>query len=313
MPVSLSLRNPVVLAVLGLVATTLFWGGNAVVARATSEWFPPFTLSFLRWVLALLIILPFAWGQIRAYRNTIRRHWRILWVLAALSVGLFNTLLYLAAQFTTATNITLVNSTMPVVIGLMALLFFGQRPRSHELLGIVLAFLGVLAIVSQGDREVLLNLELNPGDLVMLLAVCCWGLYSLLLKRYGPDIPAVPMLAVMVAMGIPVIVPFLVWELIMVGPVQGTVMEMLPPLIYVGIFPSLLAYLFWNNGVHVLGPARTALFIYLVPVFGSALAILFLGERLEPYHGVGAAAILAGLYVATRGLPGRRPVEEEHP
>jgi len=303
-----SLRNPVVLAVLGLVATTLFWGGNAVVARATSEWFPPFTLSFLRWVLALLIILPFAWGPIRAHWATIRRHWPILWVLAALSVGLFNTLLYLAAQFTTATNITLVNSTMPVAIGLMGLVFFGQRLKKHEIVGIILAFLGVLAIVSQGDRQILFNLEFNPGDLVMVLAVLCWGLYSLLLKRYGPDIPAVPLLAVMIALGIPVIVPFLVWELVMVGPVQGSVLEMVPPLIYVGIFPSLLAYLFWNNGVRVLGPARTAMFIYLVPVFGSAMAILFLGERLEQYHGVGAAAILAGLYIATRGLPGRPAV-----
>lgn len=292
-------HNREMLAYGALVFTTLFWAGNAVVARGIIDTIPPMALSFWRWLLAFAILLPFALPHLRGSLPTIKAHWRSLFALAFLSAGLFNSLLYLSAHTTTAVNISLVNSTMPVMIGLMAFLLLGERLARWQLYGIAIALLGMVVIISRGSLDVLLSVGFALGDLLMVFAVGCWGLYSVLLKKQGIRLHPVALLAVIIAMALPVVFVFHLVEMLL-GYRMTFSGELVAPLIYVAIFPSLLSYMGWNYGVAVLGPSRSAMFIYLLPLFGSALSIVFLGEGLHAYHAVGGLLILVGLYLATR-------------
>lgn len=288
-----------VLGYTGLVLTALFWAGNAVIARGTVGDIPPVALSFWRWVIALALLAPFGLPRVIRQWPVVRTHWRILLALATLSVGLFNTLLYLAAQSTGAINITLVNATIPIVVALFAWTLLGEVVSRLQALGIAAALLGMVTIVARGDPAVLLSVDINVGDGIMAGAVLVWGAYSVLLRRYAPVLHPLTLLTVLVTMGLPIILPFYIWELLVVGSFEPRA-GLLPPFIYVGIFPSLLAYLFWNHGVQTIGPTRSAVFIYLMPVFASILAVSFLDERLHPYHAVGGLLILAGLYLVSR-------------
>lgn len=287
------------LAYAGLTATALFWAANAVVARGTSTEIPPLALSFWRWALALLLVAPFGLPQVRAHWRVVRQRWRSLAVLAALSVGLFNTLLYLAAQTTSALNIALLNSAMPVLVSLLAWLILRDPVGRARALGIALALGGVLVIIGRGDPALLARLDFQPGDLIMLGAITSWGLFSVLLRREAVPLPALPFLTVQIALGLPVILPFYLWETAVRGPFVPAP-ELLWVFPFVAIFPGILAYRFWNHGVARIGPARSAMFLYLVPVFAAGLGGAFLGERLAAFHGAGGVLILLGLFLATR-------------
>jgi len=289
------------LAYTGLVLTALFWAGNAVVARGTVGEIPPVALAFWRWVIALTILSPVGVPRVVRQWRVIRQHWRVLWALATLSVGLFNSLLYLAAQSTGAINITLVNSTIPVVVALLSWLLLGEAPNRVQSTGIAAALLGMLTIVARGDPGVFVGLEFNAGDVIMVAAVLVWGCYSVLLRRHAVPLHPVALLTVLIALGLPVIVPFYLWELASGGGFTPR-LGLLPALGYVGVFPSILAYLFWNIGVHRVGPTRAAVFIYLLPVFAAGLAVTFLGESLHLYHAVGGLLILVGLLLATGAI-----------
>lgn len=299
-----SVRRRELLACVALVFTALFWAGNAVTARGVADDIPAMALSFWRWVLAFLVLLPFAWPYLRNIWPVIREHWRLMAVLGLLSAGLFNTLLYLAAQTTTAVNITLVNSTMPIFIGIIAFLANGERLTNRQIAGVCIALLGTLVIISRGSLEVLLSVAFNTGDLLMVVAISCWGLYSVLLKRMRIRIHPLALLTVLIGMALPMIFPFYAAELAM-GYRFTLTPDVLMAMLYVGIFPSVLSYLGWNHGVVVLGPARASMFVYLVPVFGTVLAVVFLGEQLYGHHAVGAVLILAGLYLAAWARAGK--------
>jgi drug/metabolite transporter (DMT)-like permease len=290
-------RRQLWLAYLGLTLSALFWAGNAVVARGTAGVIAPFALSFWRWVIALAILLPFALPHLRREWRVLLVHWPQLVLLAALSVGGYNTLLYLAAQTTTAVNITLVGSTMPVAIALMAGLLLGQRLRLVQWSGIGIALVGMVVIVVGAGSGA--AVDINPGDLIMVIAVLIWGLYSVLLRWRPLPVHPLTLLLLLIVLGLPVILPFYLWELAVHGGAPVTA-GTIPVFLYVGVFPSVLAYLFWNHGVAVAGPSQAGMFIYLIPLFTALIAGSFLGERLYAHHAVGAVLILIGLYLSTR-------------
>lgn len=283
----------------GLILTTLFWAGNAVVARGVVGEIPPLALSFWRWALALLFLLPFGAPRLWRQRQVLRQRWPSLLALAAFSVGAFNTLLYLAAQSTTALNITLFNSTIPVVVALLARGILGERLRPVQALGIIFALCGMLVIVGQGDWRTFTTFAFQPGDLIMICAVCSWGLFSVLLRRQAVPLDPLAFLTAQVGLGVMLIFPFYLLELLLHG---GFTLRpgLVPPFLYVAIFPGIIAYACWNYGVHRVGPARAAMFMYLNPVFAAVLAWVFLGESLHRFHLLGGALILAGLYLTTQ-------------
>ncbi|WP_435103832.1 DMT family transporter [Arhodomonas sp. AD133] len=296
---TISAEHPHTLAYAGLVLTALFWAGNAVLARGVVDVIPPVALSFWRWALALLIVLPVGIGPLRRDWPVVRRNWRRMLLVAGLSVGLFNTLLYLAADSTTALNLTLINATMPILVALLAWPVLGARPRPAQAGGIACALAGIVTIVAGGRLAALLALSFRPGDLIMVGAVSAWALFSVLLRRRPLPMSAAGFLTAQILFGLPLILPAYLLELALVGGFDLTPALTLP-FVYVAVFPGLLAYAFWNHGVARVGPSRAAMFIYLVPVFAAGLAFLLLGESLAAYHAVGGALILAGLYLATR-------------
>ena len=288
------------LAYIGLVLTPLFWAGNAVVARGTVEHIPPLSMSFWRWIIALAILLPFGWPGVWRHRQVVRQHLGSMLALATFSVAAFNSLLYYAALTTTATNIALINSTIPIFVALLAWLLLGDRTRPIQAMGIGLAILGILAVVARGDITVLTSLQAQPGDLIMVAAVFSWGLFSVLLRRQAVPLPPLTFLTVQILLGTLVILPFYLVDFLAFSGGFALSQDTALPLIYFAVFPGILAYGFWNHGVHQIGPANAAIFMYLTPVFASVLASVFLGESLGVFHVVGGVLILAGLLLATR-------------
>jgi drug/metabolite transporter (DMT)-like permease len=293
------LLSPKTLALLGLAATNLFWAGNAVIARFFSNEIPPFTLSFYRWAFALLILLPFAIPYLKGTWPEVRRQWAVILVLGLLGISIFNTVLYLAAQSTTAVNLTLTGSSLPLVTLLFSWLILSDKPKGRQLFGVATSFIGIMVIISDGKFSQLLSLQFNMGDLLMLGAACCWSLYSVILRKHPVHIHPVALLSILMITGIPFISILFAIELYVL-PTFTIDQSGWLAIVYTAIFPSILAYLFWGYGVKQLGPSVAALSYYLLPLFTAALAIPLLGEALYPYHMIGGLLILIGLYFGTR-------------
>lgn len=281
-----------------LSLTSLFWAGNVVIGRFIAGQIPPVTLSFLRWTGAFLLVLPFAWRQITKDWPAIRRQLGLMMLVSFTGISSFNTLAYWGLEYTQALNALLLNSTGPLFVALFSLVLFGIRLTWTQVFGITVSMLGVLVILLRGDLETLRAIRFNTGDVLYTVALIVFGLYSALAAR-RPKIHAMSFLAFTCGCGALFLIPLLIWE-IASGRVMTFNHATLPVLIYVMIFPSTLAYLFFNRGVELIGANRSAPFFHLIPVFGSVLAIVFLGERLQMFHLVGYALVLAGVFIAAR-------------
>lgn len=281
-----------------MTLTCLFWAGNSVIGRAARDFVPPVALAFWRWVLAFLLVIAFAWPHLRRDRAMLQASWRWVLALGILGVGAFNTLLYSGLQYTTALNAVLMQSAQPPLILLAAFLLFRDRAGPAQIAGVMLSLVGVVVIVARGQLDVLLDLRLNPGDLIVLFAMLFWVLYSVLL-RFRPTVHPLSFLAATFAIACLFILPFYVWELA-AGRRIVPAAESFAAIAYVGVFPSLLAYGFFNRGVELLGAGRAGIFLNLMPAFGALLAITLLGERFTLAHAVGIALIGGGLLLTAK-------------
>ena len=280
-------------AYLLLLLPPLFWAGNTVLARGVADLIPPVAMSFWRWTLALTLLTPFTWKLVRKDWQEIRRSWKIITLIGLLGIASFNTLLYTAAQTTTALNIALTQSVMPAIIVLLSFLLYREKVSRRQIAAVCLCIVGAAVIVMRGDWKRLQQLEFVTGDLLMLLAVCLYALYSVLLRK-RPAIHPLSFLTTTFLVGAVSLLPLYVWELSSAPPLQLN-QPVILSLIYVGICPSILAYLYWNRGIEQIGANRAGLYINLIPLFASLMAILFLGERFQNYHLSGMLIIFSGL------------------
>ncbi len=279
--------------------TALFWGGHWVVARAVHLDASPVGLSFWRWVTATLVLAPFALKPFLADRAKLRAQWRPLAIASLTGTGLYNAVGYVGIQYTAATNALLIQSVTPALIPLFAFILVRERIGPAAVAGFTVSCAGVLAIASQLRLSALLALELNPGDLWLFLNVSLWALYTVCLRWKPQDLHPLSFLLAVMAMGVMQLLPFYALDL-----ANGSRLSFGAPLVlgvlYLGIFPSVLAYIMWNRAVAQVGAARAGPYIYLVPVFGTALAWVFLGERLHLHHLVGVVLIFAGIWISSR-------------
>lgn len=281
-----------------LSITALCWAGNAIAGRLAAGHITPVTLSFLRWSVAFLIILPFAWKHLVRDWNAIRSHLGVMIVLSVTGIGAFNTLQYWALEHTQALNTLLLQSAGPLVIAVWSLMLLGVRLTLAQAAGVLLSMAGVLIIVMHGDLTKLSNIEFNRGDLIFLGAMVIFGLYSVLsLKR--PAIHGLSFVAFTFGVGAACLVPLFVWELFTRPVLQFSTANLLT-IAYVALFPSTLAYLCFNRGVQLIGANRAAPFFHVVPVFGTIMSIVFLGEHPQPFHFIGFVLVLTGVFVASR-------------
>lgn len=279
-----------------LALSTLFWSGNFVLGRAVIEHIPPIALAFWRWSIAFVIVLVVAWPKVQRDWPVLRAQWRLIALLAFLGVATFNALVYYGLHSTTVTNAVLLQSTMPVLIVLGSWLVFREPVRGLQLLAVAISLAGVATIVARGDVHTLLGLRIAPGDGWVMLAVLFYALYSVLLRR-KPGVHPLSFLAATFAWGSLMLLPVYLWERATVGGMHWDA-PTFAAIAYVGVFPSLLAYLCFNRAVELIGANRAGQFLHLMPVFGCALAALFLGERLQGFHLVGALLIAAGIALA---------------
>jgi drug/metabolite transporter (DMT)-like permease len=278
--------------------TALCWAGNAVVGRLAAGHIPPVTLSFLRWGFAFLIILPFAWKHLVRDWPAIRAKLGVMVALSITGISAFNTMQYWALEHTQALNTLLLQSATPLFVAVWSLILLGIRLTPAQACGIALSLAGVLVILLHGDLTALAAIQFNRGDIIFVVALVIFGFYSVLsLKR--PAIHSLSFVGFTFGCGAACLVPLVLWEL-SARPVMVLDTANLLTLFYVAVFPSTLAYLCFNRGVQLIGANRAAPFFHVVPVFGSVMAIAFLGERPQAFHVIGFALVLTGVYVAAR-------------
>ncbi|QWG22545.1 DMT family transporter [Bradyrhizobium sediminis] len=281
-----------------LSITSLCWAGNAIVGRLAAGHIPPVTLSFLRWSLAFLIILPFAWSHLVRDWAAIRSHLGTMVILSITGIGAFNTMQYWALEHTQALNTLLLQSAGPLFVAAWSLVLLGVRLTLAQAGGLALSLVGVLVILLHGDLTTLKNIEFNAGDIIFVAALAIFGLYSALSYK-RPRIHGLSFVGFTFGCGAAVLIPLLIWELL-ARPVMRIDTANLLSLFYVAVFPSTLAYLCFNRGVQLIGANRAAPFFHVIPVFGAAMAIVFLGEQPQLFHVIGFALVLTGVFVASR-------------
>lgn len=279
-----------------LLTAVLCWSGNVVIGRAVYEDVPPIALGFMRWSLALLIILPFTWRRTLQDWPIIRRSLPVVLVLSATGIAAFNTLVYFALNHTLALHGALLQSTIPVLIVVFSFIFFRETMTPKQLLGVGLSIVGASIIVGQGNPLALLSIQFNPGDMILMIAFCCYGIYAVFLRK-RPQVHPLSFITVTFTLGVAMLFPVFLLELTY-GRQPSANLPTIGAVLYVACFASVLAYFCFNRGVELIGANRGGQFIHLIPVFGSLMAVLFLGERLHWYHGVGVIFTGFGVYLA---------------
>jgi drug/metabolite transporter (DMT)-like permease len=280
-----------------LILANIFWAGNIVLGRGVVGVVPPIALAYWRWTGAFLVAIGFAWPHLRDDLPVLRRHWRMMLLLSATGIATYNTMSYIGLTSTTALNVLLLQSAGPLIIIVWAFILFGELPTVWQTAGIVLSLIGVAIIAAQGSFAALLHLQVNAGDLWILGAMLIYGIYAAVFRR-RPAVHPMSFLVATMGIGSLMILPLYLWEF-----AQGARIANSPAawfaLAYIAVFPSFIAYLFFNRGIELAGAARAGQSWHLMPVFGSILAVLFLGERFFLYHAIGIAMIGGGIALAS--------------
>ena len=283
-----------------LTLTPFFWACNWIIGRGLATSIPPMAMTFYRWLFAILMLAPFAWPHLKRDWPIIRRNRRVMLLLGIVGVGSHNALAYLGLNYTTAMNGVILNSFIPIMIISLSWIFLRQRLTPVQLAGVAVSLTGVLSILSQGSWETLARFQLNRGDLFVILSMLLWSVYTICLRWKPAGLHMLSFLFVIACIGDTGILPFYLAEMALGSTMTFTWLNFVA-LLGVALFSSVLAYIFWNRGVEQVGASVAGLFVHLMPVFGTILAWLFLGEQLRAYHVIGIAFILTGIYVTSRG------------
>ncbi|HUH84909.1 MAG TPA: DMT family transporter [Stellaceae bacterium] len=281
-----------------MATASLLWAGNWIVGRAVRDTIPPVALTFWRWSIAALLLAPLALPRLRGKGAVLRHHWRVLFLLGLTGVALFQGLIYTGLRFTTSVNGVLMNSAAPLFILLVAWLLDRERVTPRQMAGMALSFLGILVIMNGGDIATLAHFRFNPGDLIILLAMPTWGLYSVLVRRRPNELDPPSLIFVIALIGVMVLAPAYAAESFFLAAPHLT-LSAVAAVLYVACFASIGAYLCWNRGVELVGPNNAGFTIHLLPAFGSVLAVVALHEEVHVFHAVGIATILFGVWLAT--------------
>jgi drug/metabolite transporter (DMT)-like permease len=281
-----------------LTLTAVFWAGNAVAGRLAVGHVSPMQLVILRWALVLAVLWPIYGGQVRAHWSEVRPQFPRIGLMAFLGFTGFNVLFYTAAYSTTAINIGILQGSIPVVVLVGAFALHGTRASLVQIAGILITSVGVVAVATQGAPLSILEIGFNRGDLAMLAACVLYAFYTVAL-RDRPNMPGAAFFTLLALIAALTSVPPLVAEILLLGFTLPTWQGWLVVL-YVAIFPSCLAQLFYLRGVDLIGPGRAGVFVNLVPVFAAILAVLVIPEPFAPFHAVALALVVGGIWLAQR-------------
>ena len=289
-------------AYLMLVCATLFWAGNFMVGKlAFLENIPPMTLVFFRWSLVWIILLPFTYKEVLKNRDIILNNLPLLFFLALTSVGLFNSFTYLALIYTQVINASLFNTAIPATIILLCFLLKIEKTNKFQILGLIISVLGILAIITKLDLNLIRSLNFNKGDLIMIGGVITWGLYSSFLKKKKFTLPLLTLVHVLCTFGLIFILPQFLYELSQGLTVQVNT-NLFYTLIYLALFPSIGSYYCWAGAVAIIGANRAGIFLSLIPFFSTIMAITFFNEQFQFFHLIGSILIILGLFLSNKEI-----------
>lgn len=284
---------------LALTLTALLWSSNFVIGRALHDAITPATMNFLRWALALAVLVPVTFADLRRHRVVLLRHWKLVALLGLTGIAAFQTLAYFALTKTTALNTILLTSLAPLAIVALSWLALGERITPRQGLGLATSLAGAAVLILHGDLQTLVALRFNAGDLWMLVAVGLWTVYSVLLRGRPAEVPPLALHTASVGAGTLWMLPLFGWDAAR-GQGLPSALPVWLAIGFVAVFSSAIAHALWVRGVAAIGPNRASVFIHLMPLFGAALAITFLGESLAAYHAVGGTLVLAGVALTSR-------------
>ncbi|WP_257009983.1 DMT family transporter [Evansella halocellulosilytica] len=283
-----------------ITAAILFFSGNFIVGKALEGTVPPFTLALFRFISATLFLLPFCYKTIVLNHPLWKKEWKPLIGLSITGIVLFNGCLYLSVNYTSSINAAIVDALTPAVAAILGFILLKETLTKGQSFGIVLSFGGILWIITRGSLETLLSLSFNIGDIIMLVGIIFWAIYSIIIKQHSHKFPIIAGLVMTMIIGCIILLPISIIEWFTVGFPNLRSWQVIVGIIYIGIFPSALALLAWYRGVREVGPAKASIFFNLVPVFTTILSILFLNESFTQHQLFGGMIVLVGVYLSTR-------------
>tara|TARA_B100000029_G_scaffold225153_1_gene222967 strand:+ start:247 stop:1143 length:897 start_codon:yes stop_codon:yes gene_type:complete len=294
--------NKNIKAYLMLVLASIFWAGNFIVGKfAFFEDIPPFSLVFFRWLTVWFILLPFTYKEILNNKNNIFNNFSLLLLLGLTSVGLFNSFVYISLNYTQVINASLFNTAIPAAIILFCFLFKIENTNSYQLVGLIISVIGVFAIITRLDLNILLTLSFNIGDIWMICAVFCWGIYSAFLKKLKLKISLLSLVHILCSCGLIFLFPQFLYEYSQ-SDIINVDKNFLYCLVYLALFPSIGSYYCWTGAVSIIGPNRAGIFLMLIPMFSAVMAIFFFKEEFQLYHFIGSIFVIIGLFLANKKI-----------
>ena len=283
-----------------LIFATLFWSGNFIVGKAASLYeIPPFTLNFYRWTFAWLILAPFTLKEIFQKIEYILENLKLILILGITSITIFNSIVYYSLNFTQVINGVLMISTIPVMIIFFSWIFKIEKTNFYQILGVIFSLLGVMVIVTKADLDKLLNLNFNKGDLWMVVAMLSWAMYSALLRKKKFELSQISLLQTIISAGLILLLPAYLIEMSL-GYRLNIHLPFILTLSYVVLFPGLASFFFWIKGISIIGSNRSGIFLHLMPIFSTIMAILIFKEKFMVFHFIGAVLIITGVVLSSK-------------
>tara|TARA_Y100000996_G_scaffold162251_1_gene125900 strand:- start:284 stop:1186 length:903 start_codon:yes stop_codon:yes gene_type:complete len=288
------------LAYIFLLLTVTFWAGNFIVGKfASLNDVPPFSLNFYRWFFAWLILAPFTLPEIIKKKDYIIKNYKLFIILGVTSITIFNSVVYYSLNFTQVINGVLMISTIPVMIMFISSILKIEKTNVFQIIGVILSFIGVIIIITKVDLEILKNLDFNKGDITMVIAMFSWALYSSLLKKQKYEISQISLLQVLMTFGLVFLMPiyFIEYQF-------GFRIIMDKPFIlilsYVVLLPGLASFILWIKGISLIGANRSGVFLHLMPILSTVMAMIFFKEKFMFYHMLGACFIISGILLSNQ-------------
>ena len=283
-----------------LILATLFWSGNFIVGKAASLFeIPPFTLNFYRWTFAWIILAPFTLKEIFRKRYYIINNIKLILILGITSITVFNSIVYYSLNFTQVISGVLMISTIPVMIIFFCWVFKIEKTNFYQILGVLFSLMGVVVIVTKADVNKLLNLNFNKGDLWMVVAMLSWAMYSALLRKKKFELSQISLLQTIISAGLILLLPAYLIEMAL-GYRVNIHLPFILTLTYVVLFPGLASFFFWIKGISIIGSNRSGIFLHLMPIFSTIMAMLIFKEKFMTFHLIGAILIITGIILSSK-------------
>ena len=284
-----------------LILATLFWSGNFIVGKAASLFeIPPFTLNFYRWTFAWLILAPFTLKEIFKKKNYIIKNIKLILILGVTSITAFNSIVYYSLNFTQVISGVLMISTIPVMIIFFCWVFKIEKTNFYQILGVFFSLMGVVVIVTNANISKLLNLNFNKGDLWMVVAMFSWAMYSALLRKKKLKLSQISLLQTIISAGLILLLPAYLIEMAL-GYKVDIHLPFILTLTYVVLFPGLASFFFWIKGISIIGSNRSGIFLHLMPIFSTIMAMFIFKEKFMIFHLIGAISIIIGIILSSKG------------